>query len=112
METPAQIVFHQLPSSPAIEAEIHKHVAELERLFPRITSCRVVVEAPSRHHAHGHPFEVRLDLRLPGAQIVVDHPSAHPPEPEAPYQPVRDAFQNARRQLQDLLARRQERVTP
>jgi hypothetical protein len=112
METPPQIVFHQLAASPTIESEILQHIAELDRLFPRITSCRVVVEAPSRHHAHGQPFGVRVDLRLPGAEIVVDRPSAFPPPSEDPYQPIREAFHAARRQLQDFLARRREATAP
>ena len=40
--------------------------AKLEEFFSRITSCRVVVEAPHRHHKSGELFHVRIDLGVPG----------------------------------------------
>ncbi len=109
METPAQILFHQMPASPALEAEVHRHIAELDALHDRITSCRVVIGAPHRHKSHGHLFSVHVDLRLPGAELHTDHAGGgHRAHHDDPYIAVRDAFRAARRQLESFLARRRE----
>ena len=41
MQTPLQITFHQLPPSPALEADVRKSVDDLETFFDRIVGCRV-----------------------------------------------------------------------
>jgi hypothetical protein len=45
-------------------------VEELEQFYDRITSCRVVVEAPNRHHREGRLYHIRVDLKAPGREIV------------------------------------------
>lgn len=106
MQTPAQIVFHQLPASPALEAEIGRRIGELENVFDRIVSCRVMVEGPSGHQHHGGVFAVHIDLHVPGADIVVDRTRDGQVEHEDPYVAVHDAFRAARRQLEDHVRRR------
>jgi predicted oxidoreductase len=49
MQTPLQITFRNLDNSPTVEAKIRQRVEELEQFYNRITSCRVVIEEPSRH---------------------------------------------------------------
>ena len=44
MQRPLQISFKGMESSPALEALIRRRVGHLERLYPRMTGCRVVVE--------------------------------------------------------------------
>ena len=46
MDTPLEIAFHNLSSSPALEEDIRKRVARLEKLYPRLAGCRVAIEAP------------------------------------------------------------------
>ena len=36
--------------------------------FPRITGCRVAVEMPHKHQ--GKVLDIRLDVRVPGEEIV------------------------------------------
>jgi hypothetical protein len=31
-----------------------------------------VVEQPGKHHQQGNPFNIRIDLTVPGSEIVVD----------------------------------------
>jgi ribosomal subunit interface protein len=101
MQTPIQITFHDIPHSEALEARIREKADKLESFHPRITSCRVVVEERDRHHHQGKQFCVRLDVRVPEHEIVVnrDHD-------EDVYVALRDAFDAARRQLEDI-ARKQ-----
>jgi cold shock CspA family protein len=36
-------------------------------------TCRVVVDVPHRHRFGGNPYYVRIDLTVPGEEIVVNH---------------------------------------
>lgn len=105
--------------SPAVEARIREEVAALEHYFSRITSCRVVVEAPHQHHQRGRGFHINIGLHVPGREIVVNHePSLHSalthgeegesqkhletqPDHKDIFVSIRDAFAAARRQLED-----------
>lgn len=123
MELPVQITYRNMEPSDAVTARIEAEAAKLDEFFPRITSCRVVVEAPHRHHKWGELFHVRIELGVPGKELVVSHePSPHAtlshddeaalrkhieihPEHKDVYVVVRDAFGSARRQLQDYVKR-------
>jgi ribosomal subunit interface protein len=105
MQVPLQITFHGLPHSDAIEARIREKAAKLEGFHGRITSCRVVVEERHRHSHQGKAFTVRVDLRVPGNDIVVDR-SHH----EDVYVALRDAFEAAARQLEDQVRVRRGEV--
>jgi hypothetical protein len=56
---------------PAAEEEIRAKAANLETYDDRLTGCRVVLKGPGRHHRQG-PYRVRIDLSVPGAELVVD----------------------------------------
>jgi cold shock CspA family protein len=87
-------------------------------------SCRVVVEVPEHRRRYGGLHHVRIDLGVPGGELVVkNEPSLHGSiaiggktakrlEAGTPHKhlelAIRDAFRSARRQLEDY-ARRQRR---
>ena len=71
MKTPLQIAFHNLPHSKFIESAIQEAADRLEDTHDRITSCRVIVDQPHRHHKEGNLFQVRIDLKMAGAELVV-----------------------------------------
>lgn len=101
MQLPLQITFRQMESSPAVEAHVRERAEALERFFPRIMACRVVVEASTRRQHKGRIYHLRIDLSVPGREIVVKR---DPPEHHAHEDilvAVRDAFDAARRQLED-----------
>jgi len=97
MQIPLQITVRDFPQSEALEARIREKAAKLEEFHPRITSCRVTVEESRKHHLQGHHFQVGVDVRVPGREIVVNQ--AHH---EDAYVAVRDAFDAARRKLEDI----------
>lgn len=74
---------------------------KLEQYHDRITSCRVVVEAPHRHSRKGKLYVVTVDVTVPGAQLVVNTEKRHHPSHEDAYVAVRDAFNAMTRQLED-----------
>lgn len=102
MQTPLQLTFHQLPHSAALEADIKRRVDELESRFDRIVSCRVSVEAPHRHQHNGQLYRVSVDLGVPGRHLVVNGSSDDDAAHADAHVAVRDAFDAARRQLEDM----------
>jgi ribosome-associated translation inhibitor RaiA len=118
----ARTTFLNMPPSDAVMDHVQKEADKLSKYFDRITSCSVVIEAPHGHkNHHGEPFHVRIELGVPGKELVVAHnPSARrmlDPEEEARvrknhevegphkdlYVAIRDAFLAIRRQLQDYV---------
>lgn len=100
-----QITFRNIDASPSVEEKVRERARELERFHDRILSCRVVIEAPNRRR-HGDLYHVRIDLKVPGREIVVkrDPPEHHAHEDI--HVAVRDAFDAVRRRLEDHVRRR------
>lgn len=94
-----QVTFRNMPTSSAIETLVDEKAAWLQRYFPRLQSCRVVVEMGS--HRQGKPavYHVRIDVTVPGSEIVASHDPAATPYEDA-YTAVRDTFDIMRRLLQ------------
>ncbi len=124
MQLPIQIAFRNMDPSTAVEVRVREEAEKLSEFYDRIMGCRVMIEVPHRHHQRGKRFHIRIDLTVPGGEIVVKHePSVHSAlqqtenekskkdqETAAPhkdiYVAIRDAFKAARRRLQDY-ARKQ-----
>jgi ribosome-associated translation inhibitor RaiA len=124
MKLPVQITFRNMESSDAIEAVIRKRVEKLETYYDQIMGCRVLIEVPNRHHLKGRHRHIRIDLTVPNAEIVVNHePNLHAKqkqieaeahsksvEVQSEYKDInvaiREAFEVAKRQLQNYARRR------
>src|SRR3990167_5365259 len=72
MEIPLKIAFRNMAPSIAVEANIREKAAKLESFYDRIMSCRVIVEAPHRHHHKGKSYQVRIDITVPGGELVIN----------------------------------------
>ncbi len=101
MQLPLQITFRGMEPSPAVEAAVRERAARLDRFFERIMSCHVVIEAPHRHSAKGRLYSVRIDLKVPRGEIAVTHSGPKDHAHEDVYVAIRDAFDSARRRLED-----------
>ena len=101
MQTQPRISFDDLPVDEAVRQTALEHVARLERTYDRITGCHVVIAQPHRHHREGRLYSVRVDVVVPGTEIVVhrNHPADHAHEDV--YVALRDSFDAARRRLED-----------
>ena len=134
MEIPLKITFRDMAPSPAIEANIREKAAKFDALYDRVMSCHVIVEAPHRHHHKGKAYTVRIDLTVPGSELVInrapkrlaaaklnrseepekDFAEVHEPSKHAAHEDVyvaiRDAFNAAGRKLQDHARRRRGKV--
>lgn len=106
MQLPAQITFRGVPRSDAVEAALHERIAKLETFFPQIMSCRVMVEATHHHHHQGNLYHVRVELGVPGREIVASHERHDMHQHEDVYVAIRDAFDATRRQLEEYARER------
>jgi cold shock CspA family protein len=124
MQLPPAITFRSFEPTPELEADIRHHIEALETYYRPIMHCRVLVELAQRHHENGNRYHVRIDLTVPGGEIVVAHEASlhsgaqdigasqstkqDEPDPERKHAhvAVREAFDVVRRRLQDY-ARRQ-----
>jgi cold shock CspA family protein/ribosome-associated translation inhibitor RaiA len=106
MKQPLEITFRDMPHSDAVEAKIREKAAKLDEFYDHIMACHVVIEAPHGHHHQGNLFHVRINLTVPHGEIVIKRdPKEHQAHEDA-YVTIRDAFNAARRKLQDF-ARKQ-----
>jgi ribosome-associated translation inhibitor RaiA len=101
MQIPVEITFKEMERSEALEARIRDWVAKLDRVFPRIVRCDVMVETPHRRHRNGRQYHVRIRMTVPGGEIVTSRDPGPDGAHEDAYVALRDAFQAARRQLED-----------
>ncbi len=94
MQVPLEISARSVELFPALEAELRKRAEKLERYYSRITSCRIAVESPTgNHHHEGGPYRVRLDVTVPGSELIADKSA------EDPFAALRDAFDAMERQV-------------
>ena len=110
MQIPVQITFRGMETSPTVESRIREKAAKLDSLYDRITSCRVVVEAPHRRHHKGKLYLVKIDMTVPGGELVVNTEHRNNHAHEDIYVAVRDAFDALRRQLEDHIRERRGEV--
>lgn len=124
MQLEPMITFRGIGPSEALETDIRQRIHKLETYYHGIMACRVLVELAQRHHETGNRYHVRIDLTVPGEEIVVAHEASlraraqgaalerarkadeSGPERKHAHVAVRRAFDIARRRLQDY-ARRQ-----
>lgn len=108
MRMPVQVMFHNMDGSSSLEQDIHERAAWLQTFYTGLQSCRVLVAIPHRHRERGRLVHVRIELAVPGPDVVVSHDrnqesdGAH----KDAFVAVHDAFDIARRRLEDF-ARRQ-----
>lgn len=102
---PVQITAKDILVTPVLEAQIRKRVDKLKHYYDRINSCRVVITLPKQHMNQGKIYNVHLDLKVTGKELVVTRKSN-----EDMYVALRDAFDALERQLEEHGRKRHGRV--
>ena len=111
MQSPLEIAFHNMDSTPEAERDIRDRFAKLERLYDRMVGGRVSVEAQHRQHRTGNVYDVHIIMSVPGGHNLVV--SREPKKAKEKYAnpdlhtSIRDAFEAAERQLIEF--KRQQR---
>jgi ribosomal subunit interface protein len=105
MRVPLQITSRDIELPDSIDAIIREKAEKLNIFNDQIISCRVVLEAPHRSQQKGIMYNVRIELTIPGSEVVVKH------EPHVDLMAaIRDAFDAAKRQLQNHSRRQRGEV--
>jgi len=105
MKLSLQVTARNLELTDAIKAEITEKVEKLENFCDQILKCRVVVDSPHRHSHDGKLYNVNIDLKVPGSEIVIKR------EPnEDLYLAIRDSFNAAKRKLEDFVAQQRREI--
>lgn len=116
-----QITFHGLQPSESLERDVRERIDWLEQFYPGVIGCRVRLEVPHRHQSHGRHMHVHIEMTVPGGPpILVTHeptlqPALKDVEEAATHKDneigavhryarvaIREAFDAARRRLQDF----------
>jgi ribosomal subunit interface protein len=103
MEIGLQITARDIEITDAIRADIEEKAGKLDKYYDRIMRCRVVIETPKRHQHEGKLYDVHIYMTVPGGELVVKRELN-----KDLYVAIRDAFQAARRKLEDFA--RQQRL--
>ena len=117
----SQITFHGLKPSEDLRQEIGDRIRWLEQFYPQLMACRVRLQVPHRHRGHGRHMHVHIEMTVRGRPpLVITHePSLQPSLKDAAAPAtrkrdevgalhryarvaIREAFDAARRRLQDL----------
>ncbi|HWV42786.1 HPF/RaiA family ribosome-associated protein [Pseudorhodoplanes sp.] len=115
MQVPLEIAFHNLDHSDWAEDQIRDHVARLEDIYNRLTSCRVRVDQRANNANQTIPPVVRIEIGIPGYKdIVVSHEPEHLQRrfqrPDL-HNAINEAFRIAERQLSEFKERLADRKT-
>ena len=114
LQVPLEIAFHNIESSEWAEQEIRARVAELERIYDRLISCRVRIDQRAKDLTGTIPPVVHIELGIPGrGDLVVSHEPEHLlrkyRHPDL-HKAINEAFRIAERQLLDLKEQRDGRT--
>ena len=106
MQVPLEIAFHNIDHSDWAEREVRARVADLEKLYDRLTSCRIRIDQRANNSNGTIPPVVRIELGIPGRKdLVVSHEPDHLQRkfqrPDL-HNAINEAFRVAERRLLDL----------
>ena len=128
MTRPIQVTFRNMAVAPSLEHEVCARAAWLETFYDEIVGCRVLIEFPHRHRSTGRPIHVRIELSVPGEDIIVNQETSRystfgdplpeiadgnrvkEPDHKDVVVAIHDAFDVARRRLEDFARRRRDDV--
>ncbi len=92
MQTPIEIAFKHVEPTEEIKALVIEKAGHLETFYDGITSCHVYVRAPHQSQRKGNLYEVTIEVRVPGTELVVRNDQNDVAEHEHLRVALRDAF--------------------
>lgn len=96
MQVPVELTERNVNLDEAAKQRIIDKAYGLDNYFDRITACRVVAEVPHQHQNKGVEYRIQIEVDVPGKLLVVKR------KPNVDLNAaIRDAFDAARRQLED-----------
>lgn len=113
MRIPLEVAFKSVEPTAAMERLVRERVERLTRYHRGIIACRVSVEAPHRSgdgDAVGH--RVRVEVSVPGDELVVSRDRDFPEEEFDPYGAIRKSFEAMESQLKSYSGRQRRQRQP
>jgi ribosome-associated translation inhibitor RaiA len=111
MTSPLEVHFHGIEKSSALQSRVEEKYDKLKRHCERMTSCRVVLEAPHRNSAKAKVFQVKIEISIPGQKlIIVNHEREGAHAQEDLSLAIRDAFEAARRKVDEIATKMSSRA--
>lgn len=71
MKVPLEVSSRNVELTDELRDLIHDKAGKLRTFHDNIISCRVMVEVPHRSQKKGHPYNIRIELTVPGGEVVV-----------------------------------------
>lgn len=105
MQIPLELAVRDVAVPPELEQEVRRYVSKLDRIHPRISSCRVAIDRPHNRRRTGDRYRVRVDMRIPGRELTITRRTG-----ETPLSAVQAAFSAAARRLEG--GAEKERIVP
>ena len=105
MKLPLDLRFIGMAPSPALEEAVQGKVAQLDRFGSEVMACRVTIEQEHKHQNQGRLFSVRINVTLPGHELAINRV-----QDEDAYVALRDAFDAARRKVDESMRIRRGEV--
>ncbi len=96
MQVPIQITMREVEQSEAVQERIKSRAKKLDQFFDKVISCKVVAELHQGHRQTGKLYNVRVNVRVPGKELV-----ANRNEQDNLYKAIRDAFDDMDRQVEE-----------
>ena len=107
MTIPLQITVSDFKLTETLEETIREKAEKLGHFYDRILKCRVRIEAPHRHQHKGILYNIRIDMAIPGNELVVNKVSH-----EDLNTAIHLAFDRAIRRLEEYLDKRRAHSKP
>lgn len=109
MQIEPQISFRNVERNESLDRRILDGLEKLGAVHERITSIRLALEDQRGTGSPDHLYRVRLDITIPGGEIVVKETPAGDPHPPLD-QVLNQAFDTARRKLKEVRMQRRGKV--
>ncbi|HSO06946.1 MAG TPA: HPF/RaiA family ribosome-associated protein [Pelomicrobium sp.] len=111
MQTPPEIIFHDVSRSAWIEDYIRKRVARLDRLSDDLISCHVIFERQQHSQHKGNTYRITVNVRLPRHKDLAVNKDRVMNDMDTELRAlIRGAFEAIERQLKEALAKRRREV--
>lgn len=109
-QTSLEIAFRNMKPSESAEDRLRERLSKLQKIYDGITSCHVYVQAPHRNHSKGNRYEVHIEARVPGTELIVNDKPGDVRSHEDLLVAIRDAFDALERRLKKWKRQRRGQV--
>lgn len=108
MQVPPEIAFRHLEATDDLREVIREGIDRLDEAHPNLISCRIMVADDTPAQQSGSNFRARLDLSVPGSELVVEEDNGAAGSDRSAARTLKDAFSVARRRLQKEKSRHRD----